>query len=127
MISELLLCLIPVTQLSWTVTVTTSEISADVKWDDFPLGVSIIQYYVRFTDKKDNVSVLLPVNGHDKHYSVERLLVSSHSYTFDLLAFTGEEIGSLIYASENVTVQTIEGGVFKENCYQQKNQIMMRR
>lgn len=70
MIKVLLLCLFPVTQLSWTVRVTTSEISADLEWDDFPLGVSITQYYVRFTDQKDNVSVLLPVNGHDKHYSL---------------------------------------------------------
>ena len=103
---------VTVTQLSsWTVSVTTSQISADVQWNEFPLGESIKDYWLRFTDEKDNVSVLLPVNVDDKSYHVENLLISSHTYAFDLLAFTGE-VGSIIYASRSVSVGTIEGGMF---------------
>lgn len=55
-------------------------------------------------DKKDNVLVFLLVNGYDKYYSVEWLLVLSYMYIFDFFVFMGEEIGSLIYVSENVIV-----------------------
>lgn len=90
---------------------TATTISAWVQWEDFPLSVSISDFWLKFTEENDDVSVLLRVDVHSKSYHIEKLLQKRHTYIFCLLAFTGDgHDGSQIYSSQNVSVTTEEGG-----------------
>ena len=93
--------------------VITSKISADVHWTQFPLGESIDQFWLRYTEVNSNVSVLIPVDEHDNSHHIDNLLMTSSTYVFDLLASTGELGLSRIYTSQSVTVATTEGGTFQ--------------
>ncbi len=99
----------PATPVSWNVTVhSITSSSAEARWSNFPLPLSISYYLVRYKDT-NGVSILFRASSYSNTYYTNRLKGYT-SYDVQVFAFTTSMNGNITYSSQAVSIKTLEGG-----------------
>lgn len=92
--------------------------SADITWSDYPQNYSFETLYVTYTH--ENITVLLPVEVHERSYHIDKLIMAYSHYTFAMYGFLTQEHTDGMYSSETFSITTMEGGtyIFSLSCVQ---------
>ena len=93
--------------LSWNLSVNVTGGSAHLSWSDFPLGVSIESFSVKYTDVDTGVSIYRRMeHGHQRTYYLERGVRPDREFEFQIIATAK----NATYSSVKVSKTTPEGG-----------------